>query len=220
MTKPGTNTILTDQVDWTEKRLRTFKRRRGCSSTRRICIACREVTIHPNDANYPTRHCKKCLPSQGAGTPWTPARPGHKAPGPLEKSAGLPPQAPPARMLQVSVPEEESRDAEGTQATREARARLLKAREHSLQGFRKSRTEINERMQMLWKEGTGGERAQSARGNGAREAGAARPDESAGADRGVEAQRDARPLTVSLGEFLKAPLRPADPRSEDPAQAA
>lgn len=56
----GRETVL-DQRTWVQKVMRTFKRRRGFSSVRRICISCRAVALHPNDRNFDGKLCEQCL---------------------------------------------------------------------------------------------------------------------------------------------------------------
>lgn len=67
----GKTMIAVDSADGEGKRIRTYKRRRGCSSVRRICTLCQKACIHPNDRNFESRCCNPCL-AQGGTPPCTP----------------------------------------------------------------------------------------------------------------------------------------------------
>lgn len=70
----GPRSMKTESFYGDTKPLRIYKRRYKCSAVRRICLACLQVPIHPNDRNYDDRICKQCQageprPSAVAGLP-------------------------------------------------------------------------------------------------------------------------------------------------------
>lgn len=52
------------ELDGKARIVRKFKRRRGCSSPRQLCLSCR-VVIHPNDKSYASKVCRSCAEKSG-----------------------------------------------------------------------------------------------------------------------------------------------------------
>lgn len=51
------------KLDGKARIVRKFKRRRGCSSPRQLCLSC-QVVIHPNDKFYASKVCRSCTEKQ------------------------------------------------------------------------------------------------------------------------------------------------------------